>query len=367
MAVYKDLIANKGKRTLVHLELLRIIAILLVIFHHTNTRGFFLFSVSEGSPLYPFYLFLSVACVMGVPLFFMASGALLLGREESIGTIYKKRVLRIAVVLVVVSFLYALYESAESGTPFRFADFIKTMYSSQVTYPLWFLYAYLALLMMLPFLRRLAKGMTGKEYIYLAGMSLLFVGVIPILQYRLTAGEVSINSNIRGALFTATSIVFFLMGYFLEHKLPEKYYTLKNAWIGIVLSLICIGVCCYMTTYQIGITGVSKEGSTSFHHSLIAIPAYTTYFCVRLFFMRRKQKREFRPWTLKTICFLGSMTFGIYLLEEFLRTETIFIFDAMQPVIRTLPACIVWVLIVFAIGVVLTYLIKKIPFVGKYI
>ncbi len=367
MAVREAFITKGNKRILVHLELLRIIAILLVIFHHTNTRGYFLFSVSEGLPLYPLYLFMSIACVMGVPLFFMASGALLLGREESIGTIYKKRVLRMAVILVVVSFLYALYESAESGTPFRFADYIKTMFSSQVTYPLWFLYAYLALMMMLPFLRRLAQGMTGKEYVYLAGMSLLFVGVIPILQYRLTAGELSLNNNIRGALFTATSIVFFLMGYFLEHVLSEKYYTLKNAWIGIVLSLICIGVCCYMTTYQIHLTGVSKEGSTSFHHSLIAIPAYTTYFCVRLFFMRRKQKRGFRPWILKAICFLGSMTFGIYLLEEFLRTETLPIFNAMKPVISSMPACLIWVLIVFAIGVVLTYLIKKIPFVGKYI
>lgn len=41
------------KRNLTHLELFRVIAIYWVMFNHTGTDGFFLFSISEGSFLYP--------------------------------------------------------------------------------------------------------------------------------------------------------------------------------------------------------------------------------------------------------------------------------------------------------------------------
>ena len=68
-----------------HIEALRIVAALFVLFNHTGEEGFFLFAAWPAtSPLCWAYLSLSILCKAAVPLFFMASGALLLTdkREE---------------------------------------------------------------------------------------------------------------------------------------------------------------------------------------------------------------------------------------------------------------------------------------------
>ena len=92
----------------IHLEIMRIVAIFFVIFNHTAKNGFWLFSLyPPDSFQYWTYLFLSVFCKFSVPLFFAISGALLLGNDqESIRTVWAKRILKILVVLVAFSFLY---------------------------------------------------------------------------------------------------------------------------------------------------------------------------------------------------------------------------------------------------------------------
>lgn len=70
--------ANNVPRA-VHLDILRLIAIFLVLFNHTWTRGFSLWTISHNSGvLYWLYMFLSITDKIGVPLFLMISGALLL-------------------------------------------------------------------------------------------------------------------------------------------------------------------------------------------------------------------------------------------------------------------------------------------------
>ena len=57
----------------VYIDLVRIFAILLVMFIHTNNRGAMLFLEKRNSGFFGFYLFSDVFIRMAVPLFFMAS------------------------------------------------------------------------------------------------------------------------------------------------------------------------------------------------------------------------------------------------------------------------------------------------------
>ena len=50
-----------AKKKTVYLEFIRALAIILVLFYHTGTWGCFLFTVRQGSALYPVYMFLSIA------------------------------------------------------------------------------------------------------------------------------------------------------------------------------------------------------------------------------------------------------------------------------------------------------------------
>ena len=54
MAAEKNI--QKARR-LQHLDFLRIIAIFMVLFNHTGTNGFVLFTIARESYLYGFYLF----------------------------------------------------------------------------------------------------------------------------------------------------------------------------------------------------------------------------------------------------------------------------------------------------------------------
>jgi hypothetical protein len=70
---------------------------------------------------------------------------------------------------------------------------------------------------------------------------------------------------------------------------------------------------------------------------------------------------------LKGIQFAGSTTFGIYLLERILRERLLFVFDCLEPVIHTMPACLLYILICMMIGTVIVAVLKRIPLIRRYI
>lgn len=86
-----------------HLEVIRILAILMVMYNHS--AAFMSFSNQSGVEYAISFLF-SMVCKGAVPLFFMVSGALLLGKNESGKDLFQKRILRMILVIVIFSFLY---------------------------------------------------------------------------------------------------------------------------------------------------------------------------------------------------------------------------------------------------------------------
>ena len=68
-----------GRR--LHIDALRVLAMMLVLYNHTGERGFTRYETAQG-PAQGAFLALAVLDTIAVPLFFMISGALLLGREE---------------------------------------------------------------------------------------------------------------------------------------------------------------------------------------------------------------------------------------------------------------------------------------------
>lgn len=349
---------------LLHLDFLRIIAIWLVIFNHTSWRGFMLFSVSRESVLFPFYLFVSIFCKIAVPIFFMVSGALLLQREESIKTLYKKRIAKFIIVLILISFVY-FWHQGRLVAAFNLKESLTEIYRSNVAVGLWYLYSYIGILVMLPLLRALVRGMQKKDYFYWAAAFLVLTGIIPIVQYRISGGQLSLNGSFSVPLIVSSNIFFFVMGHFFENVLDKNDLKWKYILIGAVISLISIGICSYMTVYAAGITGDWTEaGCQNFHSTLILFPTFTVYaFAKKLFFCRNKIDGI----QAKILTELGKCTFGIYLLEEIMRHRLEWIFVRLQPLIRVFPACCVWVTICFLSGFAIVLVLRRIPGIRKLI
>lgn len=359
------------KRELVHIEILRVIAIWFVVFNHTWISGYMLYSAVGRSYRYYYPLvFISILCKIAVPVFFMISGALLLGREESYRDLYKKRIVRMLLVLVLFSFVEYCYKLAmgagDMGTALRAVadgfhpvEFFRGIYSEEQAAAYWYLYAYLAFLVMLPLLRKMACTMRETDYKYLAVLQLVIVGVLPILEYVFWNGEHELQKDFQIVFVTTTCVFYPLMGYAMEHVVEKRRYTGKNVLLLTAAGIAAIVICCILTTNRMQVTG--EKTAVVFHNSLIALPSCAVYALVR--FLCEKYKLP--NWIKRFAATAGSTVFGVMLLEDILRKELSGIFEYWKPIVGIFPACVIWVTAVAVFGAALSWILKRIPGLGR--
>lgn len=151
---------NKLNIRKTYLDALRIIAVFLVIFNHLN--GYLMYQISSGWKVW-FYMFLTMITRVNVPLFLMISGSLLLGKEEPISVILKKKFIRMFSVLLIFSTLLYAVAAQEN---FSISVWFLKISSNSIEGSYWYLYAYIGMLM-LPYLRRIVKGFCDKDFIYI--------------------------------------------------------------------------------------------------------------------------------------------------------------------------------------------------------
>lgn len=347
----------------VYIDLVRILAILMVIFIHTNNKGATLFLEKRGSPFFGFYLFSDVFVRMAVPLFFMTSGAVLLGKEESYGTLLKKRFARFAVVLVVASLVVYCYRCFRaSALTFSVSDFLRRLYSGDISVPYWYLYRYLAYILMLPLLRKLAAGMGDREFRWMFWMFAL-IRSLTYVDFLLWKGALSHESHF--AFMINMDYVFYpLMGWHIASKQREGKLNGRTALALVAGSAAAIGICCFMVCYKCNVLEKwDKDTSDSFHNILAFVPTVQTFYLCGLWEQRRKP----RPRLDGAITLVGGLTFGIYLLEYMCRRETLVVYNTLEPILKSYLASWVWVFSVFALAGVITFMLKKVPGVKRYL
>lgn len=111
-----------------YLDILRILAIFLVVVVHTSVLPSTL-SITT----FPSFLLFSLAKTC-VPLFLMVSGALLLGKQESYQSFFSKRAMRILIPWIIWCLVFFWIEGGEQGmfgvllTRFWFLPLIAGLY-----------------------------------------------------------------------------------------------------------------------------------------------------------------------------------------------------------------------------------------------
>lgn len=345
----------------VHLDLLRLVAIFLVIFNHTGDRGYTLFINMIDSPISLFYMAFSVFCKIAVPLFFMISGALLLKKEESLKHILLKRVLRIATILFLVSIPYYYWLHKDNGI--GILDFLKWIYSESATTALWYLYNYLSFLLMLPFLRSMVKNMKQKDFVYLLCGYLVFIGILPCMEYLVFRETGLLHKSLSPILFITQNVFFALMGYYFEHIFDAINHRKRTIIAGISLSSVAILITCLMTYYRAWTEGTgSVSFMESFFNSFVCVPTITVYYLMKCLETKIKNRN-----VCKCISVLGSAVFGVYLIEKMVRSITGIVYRALLPYLGSFIASLVWCLAVFCVGLAIVIPLKHIPFVKKIV
>ena len=333
------------KKKILYVEMLRIFCIVLVIFNHTSYLGYVYFlNFEPGTLPYWFYMFFTAITGISVPIFFMISGMLLLGKNESIGYIWKRRIPKYVIILAVFSLIFYILDTVIYRREFSIKQFLISIYSEGAIIPYWFLYVYISFLILLPFIRKLARDITEKEFIYLLAIYFVFVSLVRIIQYKIFNGTVTLNPNLNPVIIC--NIVFFypLIGYYLGTRLINV--TNRMLLVSFGLFVLAVITTMLITDYNLKLTGDYSEETVN-----ELISCTRPFMTIFVFLLARKlfENREFPVATEKAITYIGGCVFGIYLIESAFRENLYFIYYSLCTKTGSFTAIWIYVLLIFLI------------------
>jgi len=239
---------------------------------------------------------------MGVPLFVMLTGALLLApsKNEELGVFFKKRFARIGLPFVfwaVAYFLWAIYvENQQVSNSFFVQGILTGPY-----FQFWYLYMLMGLYLLTPILRLMVAQASEKLYRYF--MAIWFVGVslVPLIT---TFSSYDVNPN----LFAIPGYVgYFVLGAYLVNVRIRRKYLVALLALGIALTAI--------GTFQVSRT---IGGGTSFYFQEYLSPtmilASISFFLLLNTFRAPIELAYAKPsWRRRIMAAISENTLGIYL------------------------------------------------------
>ncbi len=215
-SVTKEIVENNtlapapGKRPVVYwADLIRVLAIYLVVVIHVSGQ---LTNVWGKIPESQWIMgdMLGGIARIGVPLFFMLSGFLLLPRSESLRDFYGKRMLRIVIPFVFWSIFYISLECIGKPGLCTRGYLLPYVLLQRSFFHLWFLYSLIGIYFILPLLRLMIRPDTARIFLwYLIVLWLIFQPIRTLMDQFL---HFSININ---APLATGFLPYFILGYLL--------------------------------------------------------------------------------------------------------------------------------------------------------
>lgn len=327
------------------LDTLRVLCCYLVIVNHSyDAIG--IAAVSRPVRLISFMILYSVK--IAVPIFLMISGWTLLNKSDSIRKTLS-RFLRIVVIYILFS---AVYEINSSGT-FRPSYFFHTVYTIPITNAYWYLITYAGLLLMMPFLQKMAKAMRREDFLFYFAISFIFIAFYPMLEKYTDLSMYS--DHFRLPLF-GTHICYVLLGYYFMHHNKRRF----PAVLLVCVPILCAALCTALTEFSF----ITSQGKTYlFMDNIALLPTVLSSICVFTLFSRLNVSGH----AARIIAHLGRLSFGVYLLSDLALSRLMPVFDALMNVMHPLAAVTLYQLLTFAVSLAAAQLLTKIPLIGKLV
>lgn len=346
------------KERKVYMDCLRIIACFLVIFNHGP--GYFAYQESTSPVLTFVYMFFAMVAKINVPIFFMLTGALLFPRKTTYRELFTKRIPRMFFALLIASLLYYIARNKNTLSDISVFDFVKKFIIDDLAGAFWYLYAYIGLLIMLPFMQRIAQQFTTADFVLLISARIIINTVIPIFNHFLTIRGLPnfwYTPSFSIPIMTTQCLFYPLIGYYIEHVLDISKITKKH--ISCMTIISCLGIIiASCLTYQEGMRSGFTQNYVQTFNFILAI---NFYILVKYLFNKYTflNNNTFLP-------FVSSLTFGIYLMEPILKyLDKDKYFDILIPTTYPIIHTVLWCLFSMTVCGFITYLLKKLPIAKK--
>lgn len=287
-------------------DILRFFSILSVIMIHV-LADFRDEALMISKPFYFFLTLLDSFTRMGVPIFFMISGAFMLAnhKEESYKEFLKRRVLKLAIPFFIISILYYIYNSMINGTQMGFFDFVNAFSTNMIKYHLWFMYDMIGIYLLIPFLKKLVQALSKKELLNLIMIILIFGNGISFINcFTSYLFKVSFFTSLMFPNFIKY-INYLFLGYYLYHYHKPNPFDKKIYFAGI-LSILLMPVCDFI------ITDTLRNDTVLVAGSLLPFLASTALFI----FVKNDYKKLRIPVCIENFCVrYANLVFYIYMLH----------------------------------------------------
>ena len=316
------------------LDLLRVMAICMIVFMHSPKPGSAPGYVLSG---------LSYVTASGLVLFFMISGALLLGTNLSTKEFLKRRFSKIMWPTLFWTFFYLVVNCLSGSLSVHGAlkSVFSIPFSAQGHGVLWFMYALAGLYLLTPILSHWLRSASKREiefYLMLWCVTLIY----PYLNLVLF-----VNETIDGLLYYFAGYAgYFVLGYYLKH------YYIYRSWHLIVS--IGMAILVPALIYSSGI-------QFDFYSMLwyLSLPVAAMAFSWYVLVSRLPNKQ------IRILAKCSMLSFGVYFVHVFFLTRFVWEIDFICNLPGVLQIIAIATLTI-AISFIVSWLIAKLPF-SKYL
>ena len=341
-------ITNKKRYDFI--DILRVFACFFVIVTHTT--GFVFLEVPASSTWFAAITWFFIS-KWSVPVFVMISGYTMLDRQDS----YKKslqRIGRMVAALCVFSLGNYLFQWYIGDRPtIGILDFFLAVLDNPLSLAYWYLYMYIGLLIMMPFLQKFVSVLNKRDCEILILLSLGINGVWPIFEHWNPALIASDEFNF--ALFDSY-ICMLLIGYYIKKYVVQSKKLLTASIVGFVLCII----------FNVGMTYHEYliKGGQDFlvYDPCVYLPIILEAACV--FYIATYISLKGRM--AKIIKIISGCTFGIFLISDFINGVSQGVYRILCALgVPAMISILIYEIFIFVVGFVLTLIMKRIPLLKK--
>lgn len=328
------------------LDAARAIAIILVVFTHSHENAH-IQSVFFKS------LFYSIDR-LGVPIFFMISGGLILEKlkTRTLSKFYIKRIPQFFIVLIFWTIITNFTFNLLNNNNFLFS-LQKAITNTNGVYPgnygkaiqMWFMYAIIPIYLIAPFISKIVAKSSTKEIILLITILVFFNQFSNTLRY--------FKININGLYFMSDTIIvpylsYFLIGYLIVNRSSFNIYKNNLNFLWLLMLFLPIIILIFIDMHR----GKTNGGGLHWYSTSI-------FILISSIGLLSKIKKSFSKQNIKIVTIISRYSFGIYL------SHFLFIYIAQwlfREQIKTLPhsvTMIIYFIIAFVGGLLVTHILMK--------
>lgn len=326
-----------------YLDLVRIIACILVVGVHVSAMNLYDLPVTGIN----FQIMNAFDCIsiLGVPLFAMVSGSLMLSEEHDslLKKLYLGKVCKTVILYFLFLIFYNIVRVVENGMVWNIENIkqeiiLESLFGRGI-YHLWFLPMIAMLYVITPFI----KGFVQDKKLCMLYLSIYFVIEILLpttFQFEYPYKSILYHLDLQYPHLIFTGYLgYYVLGFFLHKHTRnlKKWEMVFVAAFGMLIMLAEILICNWDSVRR-------EEPSAIVNNPLLAF-TFLSSACVFLLIRQLQFKRE------KTLTILSSLTLGIYLIHPFVinMCQKLGMNTLFAPSIISVPLMILWITLISAI------------------